>query len=127
MLLLCRRADHGVPLLVACFWSSRSLLAQGGGSSLDCCPLWLQCAYGLELEGVDGEHKSLDARHNPLQIFVGWGDQGLEELLAGLEGSVGQVDSCERVDPFGGGFGPPPDSLEELMYLLVQVQCGSPC
>ena len=47
--------------------------------------------------------------------------------MAGLEGGVQDVDACECIDTVGGIFGPPLEPLEERLYLLVQVQLGSPC
>ena len=60
------------------------------------------------------------------QALVGDRKSGLEKLLSGLEDGIFKVDPCECVDPVGRGFGPPPEPLDEHMYLLVQVQCGSP-
>ena len=42
-------------------------------------------------------------------------------------GSICEVDASECIDPVGRIFGLPPEPLEEWIYLLFQVQCGSPC
>ena len=48
------------------------------------------------------------------------------DISGGRGGVIREVDPCGCVDLVGGGFGPPPEPLDEHMYLLVQVQCGSP-
>ena len=46
------------------------------------------------------------------QALVGDRKKGPEEILAGFDGFIHEFNSCECVDPVGGGFGPPPASLE---------------
>ena len=54
-------------------------------------------------------------------------DIGLKEILAGLECGVREVEVFKCVDSVGGGFGPLLEPLKERLYLLVQLQCESPC
>ena len=51
----------------------------------------------------------------------------LEEILAGLEGGVLEVNTCKYIDFIVGVFGPPQEPLEKNLYLLIQVQRGSLC
>ena len=97
---------HEVPQVVAplLLFPVGGLKGSVGTTSTD--RLGLYCIYGCTRAG---------------------GGLGLEEIFSCMEGGVLEVNASDCIDPVGGGFGTPLDPLEERLYLLVQVNHGSPC